>query len=222
MPVRVKLCGIRSRSDLQVALGAGADAVGFICGVTHATEDALDRDAARALVDATPPYVSTVLVTHLDDSAAVLELARFTGVDTIQIHGLTEAKTVAEVFAQAEGRRVTKAIHVTGEEALAEAERHLDICHALHLDSRTATRLGGTGKVHDWSISGKVVELAGRKRRLPVILAGGLRPENVAEAIHATGAYGVDANSGVEDEQGNKDPQRATAFVAIARQCPKS
>jgi phosphoribosylanthranilate isomerase len=65
MAVRTKLCGIRSQGDLDVALRAGADAVGFICGVTHASEDALSEDAARDLVRRTPPYVSTVLVTHL-------------------------------------------------------------------------------------------------------------------------------------------------------------
>lgn len=215
IPVRAKLCGIRSRRDLEVALSAGADAVGFICGVTHRSDDALSEQAARELACLTPPYVSRVLVTHLQEAAAILGLAAFLEADTIQLHGLLEHATVAEVFAKA-GRRVTKAIHVTGPEALEEAERYLDACDALHLDSRSADRLGGTGQVHDWSISRRIVELAYERAQLPVVLAGGLRPENVAKAIERTGAYAVDVNSGIEDEQGEKDSAKAAAFVATA------
>lgn len=216
MAVRTKLCGIRSPGDLDVALRAGADAVGFICGVTHGSEDALSEDAARDLVRRTPPYVSTVLVTHLQDAAEILHLAAFVGVDTIQVHGLVEHETVARVFAEAGGRRVAKVVHVSGAESLAEAERYLDVCHALHLDSRTADRLGGTGQVHDWSISRQIVELARERAQRPVILAGGLGPENVAEAIETVAPYAVDVNSGVEDERGNKDQERANAFVLLA------
>lgn len=217
MHVRAKICGIRSRQDLQIAVEAGADAVGFICGVTHESEDALEEDAARALVRQTPPYVSTVLVTHLAEAGEVLRLASSLGVDTIQVHGLVGRETVSRVFAGAEGRRVAKAIHVDGPEAVAEAESYLDICDALHLDSRTAGRLGGTGKVHDWSVSRRIVELARERARRPVILAGGLRPENLAAAIEAVEPFAVDVNSGVEDEHGDKDQARVGAFVSIAR-----
>lgn len=217
MPVRTKLCGIRSQPDLEVALRAGADAVGFICGVTHDSEDALEEDAARALVRRVPPYVSTVLVTHLVEAEEILRLAASLGVDTIQLHGLLERETVARVYADAGGRRIAKVVHVEGPEAVAETESHLEVCDALHLDSRTADRLGGTGRVHDWSVSRSIVELAWKQARRPVILAGGLRPENLAEAIEAVGPYAVDVNSGIEDARGNKDQARADAFVSIAR-----
>lgn len=216
MPVRSKLCGIRSEEDLAVAIDAGADAVGFICGVTHTSEDALQEDRARELVRKVPPYVSTVLVTHLESARDLLSLASFLGVDTIQVHGLVNFDTVAAVYSDAGGRRVTKAIHVTGPEALDEARHYLDVCHALHLDSRTADRLGGTGELHDWSISRQIVELAAAGGR-PVVLSGGLRPENVAEAVSAVQPYAVDVNSGIEDAQGDKDPEKARAFVSIAR-----
>jgi phosphoribosylanthranilate isomerase len=216
MPVRSKLCGIRSEGDLAIAIEAGADAVGFICGVTHTSEDALREDRARELARKVPPYVSTVLVTHLESARELLNLASFIGVDTIQVHGLVNFDTVAAVFADAGGRRVTKAIHVTGPEALDEARQYLDVCHALHLDSRTTDRLGGTGELHDWSISRQIVELAAALGR-PVVLSGGLRPENVAEAVGAVQPYAVDVNSGIEDEQGDKDPEKARAFVSMAR-----
>ncbi|HEX3518389.1 MAG TPA: phosphoribosylanthranilate isomerase [Solirubrobacteraceae bacterium] len=216
MTVRSKLCGIRSETDLAIAVEAGADAVGFICGVTHMSEDALREDQARDLARKVPPYVSTVLVTHLESARDLLGLASFIGVDTIQVHGLVNFDTVAAVFGDAGGRRVTKAIHVTGPEALDEARHYLNVCHALHLDSRTTDRLGGTGKLHDWSISRQIVEMASEHGR-PVVLSGGLRPGNVAEAVAAVRPYAVDVNSGIEDDQGDKDPEKARAFVSAAR-----
>jgi phosphoribosylanthranilate isomerase len=221
MPVRSKLCGIRSEQDLTIAVEAGADAVGFICGVTHTSEDALREDRARELARKVPPYVSTVLVTHLESARDLLGLATFIGVDTIQVHGLVNFDTVAAVYGDAGGRRVTKAIHVTGPEALDEARHYLSVCHALHLDSRTTDRLGGTGELHDWSISRQIVEMAEASGR-PVVLSGGLRPENVAEAVAAVRPYAVDVNSGIEDEHGDKDPEKARAFVSSARKALSS
>jgi phosphoribosylanthranilate isomerase len=216
MPVRCKLCGIRSEADLEVAVQAGADAVGFICGVTHVTEDALSRDAARALAKETPPYISTVLVTHLETASEILRLAHSIAVDTIQVHGLVDVDTLAEVFSNSSGFRVTKAVHVTDEGAIDEARRYLEICDALHLDSRTHDRLGGTGQAHDWSISRRIVKLAEEQAGKPVVLSGGLRPENLAAAIEAVGAYAVDVNSGIENENGDKMPALAAEFASIA------
>jgi phosphoribosylanthranilate isomerase len=217
MPVRCKLCGIRSSDDLNIAIRAGADAIGLICGVTHVSEDALSEEVARRLARLAPPYVSTVLVTHLQSSSDILGLADFIGVDTIQIHGLVDVATVADVFAKANGRRITKAIHVTSSEAIEEAAEYLDISHALHLDSRTGDRLGGTGELHDWSVSRRIVELADDHGGRPVILSGGLRPVNVASAIATVEPYAVDVNSGIEDSKGNKDADLAIRFVAAAR-----
>ena len=213
--VRVKVCGIRNAEDLATAVGAGVDAVGFISGVTHFSEDAIDANVASMLVEQTPPFVSTVLVTHLEDAHAILDLADRIGVDTIQIHGLVTDTTVAEVYRHANGRRITKAIHVTGSEAIQEARRLADICDALHLDSRTEDRLGGTGKTHDWSIGAQVTEEMHALGRA-VILSGGLRPENVGDAVDAVHPFAVDVNSGVETRNGDKDPERVAAFVSLA------
>lgn len=217
VPVRSKLCGIRSSRDLEIAIDAGADAIGLISGVTHISEDALERDEARELACRVPPYVSTVLVTHLEDADEILELASFIGADTIQLHGLVAFETVEQVFTNSNGKRITKAIHVSGPEAISDAEQFIDLCHALHLDSRTADRLGGTGETHDWSISAEIVKIASRRGGKPVVLSGGLRPGNLAAAIDAIGPYAVDVNSGIEDEEGNKDPVLAEEFVATAR-----
>jgi len=196
---------------------AGADAIGLISGVTHVSEDALDPDTARALARRTPPFVSTVLVTHLEDADEISSLAEHVGVDTIQIHGLVSRDVVAAVVSRSAGRRVTRAVHVEGHGALDEALTLVGICDAVHLDSRTSDRLGGTGRTHDWSISREISD-ALRQRGQRVILAGGLGPENVAEAIRAVHPFAVDVNSGVEDERGDKVAAQCEQFVSRARQ----
>lgn len=214
--MRTKLCGIRSERDLEVATAAGADAIGLICAVTHVSEDALTPDQARRLAAIARPFVSTVLVTHLQDGGEILELADHVGVDTIQVHGVVDSATTTEVFERAAGRRIIKAVHVPGAEALTEALELADLCHAILLDSRTSDRLGGTGRTHDWAISRQISD-ALRARGRPVILAGGLRPENVAKAVGAVRPFAADVNSGVEDQQGDKLLERCAAFVSRAR-----
>jgi phosphoribosylanthranilate isomerase len=214
---RVKICGIRTEADLRAAVDSGADAVGFISGVTHRSEDALTAEQAAGLVVATPPYVATVLVTHLERTEEILELAELVGADTVQVHGLVSYRTLREVFDESHGRfRITRAVHVTGEESVAEALRAAEACHAVHLDSRTADRLGGTGRSHDWAISRKIVEELAAVAS-PVILSGGLRPENVAEAVQTVWPFAVDVNSGVEDRRGDKDFRRLVEFVSRVR-----
>ncbi len=217
MTVRAKLCGIRSHRDLEIAVHAGADAIGLICGITHVSEDALRPDEARVLAGRTPPFVSTVLVTHSEEAEEILALADHIGADTIQVHGLATTNTLRTVVERAQGRRVTRAVHVLGPEAVEDALEIADMCHAVLLDSRTSDRLGGTGRTHDWSISRRVAD-ALRDVGRPIILAGGLTPENVADAVRTVGPFAVDVNSGVEDSQGDKVPERCAAFVSRARE----
>jgi phosphoribosylanthranilate isomerase len=219
MTMRSKICGIRSEADLRAAVAAGADAIGFISGVTHVSEDALDRHRAATLSAATPPFVTRVLVTHLPDATAIIDLADRIGVDAIQIHGLVSVDVVARVHERAAERPILAAVHVTGPEAVDAARAVAPYCDAVLLDSRTSDRLGGTGRPHDWSISAAIVDvLAGFDR--PVVLAGGLTPATVAAAIRQVRPYAVDVNSGVETTGGDKDPAACAAFVAAARSTP--
>lgn len=213
--MRAKICGIRSEDDLRIALAAGADAIGFISGITHFSEDALDAERAAALSRLAPPFVTRVLVTHLEDAAAIVDLADRVGVDAIQVHGLVTIDIVREVRKTAGGRKVIKAVHVTGPEAVDTARQAATDCDAVLLDSRTADRLGGTGRTHDWSVGAAVVT-ALHELGCPVILAGGLGPDNIADAIARVRPFAVDVNSGVETATGDKDPDACAAFVAAA------
>ncbi|WP_280354935.1 phosphoribosylanthranilate isomerase [Nocardia otitidiscaviarum] len=217
--MRAKICGIRSENDLRIAMAAGADAIGFISGVTHYSEDALDADEAARLSGMTPPFVTRVLVTHLEDAADIVDLACRIGVDAIQVHGLVTDETVRRVRELASGQKILRAVHVTGPEAVDVALRVAADCDAILLDSRTAERLGGTGRTHDWSISADIVRALDGSH-CAVILAGGLRPDNVGDAIAAVRPFGIDVNSGVETETGDKDETACAAFVAAAHRMP--
>lgn len=215
---RVKICGIRSERDLRTVVAAGVDAIGLICGVdTYLSEDKLEPAQAFRLARLVPPFVSVTLVTHLTDPPAILALADRIGVDTVQLHGDVTPQQTAQVFARRAGRRITQRVHVLDEGAVVLARAFADVCDAIHLDSRTPQRVGGTGHTHDWAISRRVVDAMSELGR-PVILAGGLTPENVVSAIEAVRPYAVDANSGVEDDAGDKSAERSAALVRAARE----
>ncbi|WP_108724089.1 MULTISPECIES: phosphoribosylanthranilate isomerase [Mycobacterium] len=217
--MRVKICGIGTRDDLAAAVTAGADAIGLIVGTTHLSEDQLDIEQAQHLAAATPVFVSTVLVTHLTDASRICEVADLLGVDTIQAHGALTPDAARELWGRRANRRIIRTVHITGPHSLDEADEAATTAHALLLDSRTETRLGGTGLTHDWTTSRRIVE---RLHPLPVILAGGLAADNVGHAIHAVRPYGVDANSRLKSATGRKDPTACTAFVTAATSSPIS
>jgi len=210
----IKLCGIQTPDEAKAALDCGATALGFLVGLTHRAADEVDATAARGIIQTLPAGAEAVLVTHLLAPDAVAALAASVSAGTIQVHGDMAVADIPRLRRLAPGARLLKAIHVTGEDAVERALAYAAVADALLLDSRTADRLGGTGLPHDWSISQRIVVAVAP---LPVYLAGGLRPENVAEAIARVRPAGVDVNSGVEDSSGRKDPARMRAFVARAR-----
>lgn len=211
--MRVKICGLRRDTDLQVALAAGVDAMGFILGARHRTEDEVTPAAAAAWVASLPPFVSSVMVTHLQEAAAILPLCHQVAPTTLQLQDTLPPEQLARLRASLPGVKLIQAIHVETASAIAEALAVEALVDGLLLDSRTADRIGGTGQTHDWRISRQIVQQA----RRPVILAGGLTPANLAAAISAVGPAAVDVNSGVEDAAGHKDPVRLRAFVRLCR-----
>lgn len=211
--VRVKICGIGTTDDLAAAVTAGADAIGLIVGTTHLSEDELDIEQAQRLAAATPVFVSTVLVTHLTEAYRICELADLLGVDAIQAHGNLTPTAARELWQHRRTRRIIRTVHVTGEHSIDAATNAADTADALLVDSRTESRLGGTGLTHDWTISRRIVE---RVHPLPVILAGGLDATNVGQAIRTVRPFGVDANSRLKNPTGRKDPLACKSFVAAA------
>jgi phosphoribosylanthranilate isomerase len=212
--VFVKVCGIQTWEEAGAALACGATALGFLAGLTHRAEDEIGEAAARAIVRRLPAHAAAVLVTHLLDPERVAALAASIGARTVQVHGDMAIPDLRRLRVLAPNARLLKAVHVTGDDALGRALDYAADSDGLVLDTRTADRLGGTGRTHDWSVSARIVAAVAP---LPVYLAGGLTPENVAEAIARVRPAGVDVNSGVEDASGRKDSERMRAFVDCVR-----
>ncbi|NOY82612.1 MAG: phosphoribosylanthranilate isomerase [Kiritimatiellaeota bacterium] len=214
----VKICGIRNRRDLDAALAAGPDAVGFLVGRVHASPDFITPQGARELALSLPcGAVSPVLVTHVNDPERLERLVDATGIRTVQLHGAPTPKQVCELRNRLGAEAVLLlAVHIRGPCVDGAWPRGLPRVDALVFDTAdpATDRVGGTGRAHDWRVSARLV----RDCPLPVLLAGGLTPENVVCAIRAVRPDGVDVNSGVEDDCGDKSVTRCRAFVAAARE----
>lgn len=201
---RVKVCGITAEDDRAAAVDAGADALGFVVDVPVDTDRELDPGRAAELIEAVPPFVTTVLVTMPDDADRAIELRERTGADVVQVHNDLPPASVTEV-AEETGARVLKAVSAD----LAEAERYARVADALLVDSRDETGAGGTGHAHDWETTRAIREAVD----VPVVVAGGLAPGNVADAVRTVDPFAVDVSSGVERREGRKDHDALYAFV---------
>jgi phosphoribosylanthranilate isomerase len=210
---RTKVCGMTRLDDARAAVEAGADAIGCLVGLDYDAADLLQPEAARAIFASVPPSVSRVLVTHRTAIEDVVELVVATGASVVQLHGDFPLEAIPELRKRAPQLSVVKCIHVVDESCVEQALLAGASADRVLLDSRTADRIGGTGRVHDWSISTRIVARSPK----PVILAGGLTPENVADAIAQVRPWGVDVNSGVRGPDGRKSHERIRAFVAAAK-----
>ena len=224
---RIKICGIVTREDAHAAVENGADAVGFLAGIRHRAEDRIDPEEAARIAASLPGGTKKVLVTHLETAGEIVPLIETAGCRIVQVQGAVSHEGMRALRRNLEGCELIKALHVGPsvderalEEILQEARDFLPYVDGLLLDSRNPAedRIGGTGMVHDWEASREIV----RSVPCPVILAGGLNPGNVREAVQAVRPFGVDVNSGVEEggrsPTGRKDPVRLGEFIAAARQ----
>lgn len=211
---RVKICGITNSDDAQAAIYSGADALGFLVGLLYPSPDQLTPERARELVAALPPFVNSVLVTHQSDLEVVLSLVAAVAPHDLQLHGAFSIADIPRIRARFPHLKIVKAVHVEGEGAIETARRVAPHVDGVLLDSRTPSRLGGTGVTHDWTISRRIRDsLPGT----PVILAGGLRPENVIASIETVQPYGVDVNSGVCSQPGRKSRELLQRFLDRAK-----
>ncbi len=213
--MRVQIAGVSTLEDALMAERAGADALGFTVRLPHGVHDGLTEAKARGIIAALPPFITSVAITYVDNAREAADLCRYLGAGALQLHGPFPTQELPLIKAALPHLKIIRAVHVTGPEAIAQAralERRVD---ALILDTYdpATDRGGATGKVHDWAISRQIVE----RLRVPVILAGGLTPDNVAEAIRLVRPWAVDVHTGVEDADGTRNDDKVRAFVAKAK-----
>jgi phosphoribosylanthranilate isomerase len=202
---RVKICGITRLEDAELAASLGAWALGFILwpGSKRAVEEAVAAGIARRVrrqVELVGVFVNPTLdeVAHAADAI---------GLTHLQLHG-DEGPSFAAEAARRTGAKVIKAARVAGGADLQALERFHTDFHLL--DTKVEGARGGSGRTWDWSLA------AQRRSKIPMILSGGLTPENVAEGLAAVKPYAVDVASGVEASPGVKDPAKLEAFISIA------
>ena len=211
---RVKICGITSLSEALLAERNGADAIGVLVGRLHVSPDFISPELAAEICSRLPPFLTSVFVTHLEDSVEIIRLAELIPARALQIHSDVPRSVLQALRERIWPRKLIGKISIMDESALLRAHEIETAVDAIVLDSADpkTNRVGGTGIVHDWSISARIVS----EVKIPVILAGGLNPENVAAAIAAVKLWAVDVHSGVEMPDGKKCEKRIGDFIKTA------
>lgn len=206
--VRVKICGITRQEDAEQAIALGADALGF--NSWTGTKRFLDLHKAQGWIRQLPPFVTKVALlvnASLDEARRLAELP---GIDVLQLHGDEDAGYCAQLAAW--GIPFIKALRVRSPDDVADLDRF--ITDHLLVDAHVEGLFGGTGEKVNLSLAALVAE---RYPRCSLILAGGLRPENVAEAVQQVWPYAVDVSSGVESAPAVKDSEKMRAFIDAVR-----
>lgn len=210
MKPRVKICCISSRDEASLAVSYGASALGLVSEMPSGP-GVISDDLARDIASVVPPAVASFLLTSRQSAASIVEQQRYVRANTLQIVDRLTHGTYQEIRDALPGIALVQVIHVQDEESLEEALRVAPEVDALLLDSgnqRLAVKLlGGTGRTHDWTISRRIIEQVEK----PVFLAGGLKPENVREAVEQVRPFGLDICSGVRTD-GTLDESKLTAL----------
>ena len=207
--MKVKVCGITSYEDAASALDQGVDALGF--NFYPRSPRYIDPLTARSIIRRIPPFVTAVgLFVNLAARDELEEVARRAGVHVLQLHG----DESPEYCRGLPDWQLIKALRI-GNRPIQENLEEYPV-QAFLLDSKDDALFGGTGKSFEWDLA------RGISRVRPIILAGGLRPDNVREAIRAVRPYGVDVCGGVESKPGKKDPGKLVEFMNEVRNVSRS
>jgi phosphoribosylanthranilate isomerase len=217
--VILQAAGIRDVAEARMLADAGFTHLGFPLRLAHHAPDTTDREAAAIVRGLRATHaVEPVLITYLADAVAIADLAAAIGATIVQLHGEVATRELEALRARSPALSVWKSLIVAGDglpglqAEVARCAAHVDAFLTDTFDPATGAT-GATGKPHDWNVSAALVRCAPR----PVVLAGGLTPQNVAAAIAQVRPAGVDVHTGIEAADGSKDPIRARSFVAGAR-----
>jgi len=203
MKVRVKICGMTSRADAEHAIACGADALGLV--FYERSPRCVDIARAREIVAGLPPFVSLVGLFVNATAQTIHDTVNACGLDLVQLHG-DETPDDCRL----DGLKVIKALRVRDRASLQLLDTYP--VSAILLDTWNPDCYGGSGESFNWQLAADVA------RQRPLVLAGGLTADNVAEAISTVAPYAVDVSSGVESRPGVKDPDKVAAFIRNAKQ----
>jgi len=209
--MRVQIAGIKTIEDALMCVKYDCDAIGLLVGKSHNSDDFICVSKAKEIIDALPPFISSVIITHLEDSDEIINILRETNANTVQLHSYIKESEVRKIRETLPYVKILRLIHVSEEGEILNKLDENFIGDCLFLDSINVktNQFGGTGLTHDWNKSAEIV----KQSKLPVILAGGLNPSNVKKAIDIVKPYGVDTNSGCKGRDGYRDEEATKAFI---------
>lgn len=210
---KVKICGITNKSDLQSAILAGTDAVGFVVGVIESSRN-ISIKKALDLINMVPIFVDSVVVTITNDFEQIEEFCRELSPNAIQIHGDINSSDLFTLKSKFPNIIFIKSIGANPKTAQQESISAMKNFNAILLDSIVKGKSGGTGVTHNWDLSLKIKQII---HPIPLILAGGLNSENVKRAIDYVQPFAVDVSSGVEKTPGKKDRKKIFNFIKNAK-----
>lgn len=208
---RVKICCIQNADEVKLAIRYGASAVGFVSAMPSGPGP-IPEDLIAKIVPTVPPGVATFLLTSRQDAASIIEQQRRLGTSVLQLVDAVPVEELHQLRRALPGIGLVQVIHVRGMDSVEEAATVAPYVDALLLDSGNPALpvkvLGGTGRTHDWALSKEIVDRCGK----PVFLAGGLKAENVRDAINRVRPYAVDVCSGVRTN-GFLDESKLISFM---------
>jgi phosphoribosylanthranilate isomerase len=202
--VKIKVCGLTDSSEAKAVAEAGVNAIGLVFAKSPRQ---IDPDRAREIVQNIPPMVQTVGVFVNESSEKIRRIIDYCGLDLVQLHGEETPETCKHL-----APRAIKAWRIRTRADIQDLLPYQEFVKAFLLDAWSPKVHGGTGETFDWSIAIDAKKVLSR----PIILAGGLRPENVARAVKQVRPWGVDVSSGVEDAPGKKNIDLVAEFIRRA------
>jgi phosphoribosylanthranilate isomerase len=214
-PPRIQVAGVSSLEEALFCHSVGVDALGFTLELPHGLHDGLTNEKAAWIVSRLPKDTMPVVITYLTDADSACRLVSQVHGGAIQLHGGMSDEELFRFRLSCPHVKTIGMVTVAGENSLADAVRFQPpLWDAIILDSLDPStgRTGATGLVHDWDVSARIVLTS----NLPVILAGGLNPDNVGEAIEKVRPCGVDAHTGLEERDGTRSFRKIEAFARAA------
>ncbi len=209
--VEVKICGNTRKEDVEHAIHSGANAIGFIVGFPSTPRN-LDLDQAYRLLKDIPTSIDSVVVTNEYNRNLMRRIAEKLPITTIQLIGNTQySQEIREIFPDI---HLIKVVYAEPERLIQSALNFSKDYDTILIDTKTKDIPGGTGLTHNWSLSRKAVTTI---HPTPVILAGGLTPQNVEDAVRIVQPHSVDVSSGVESTPGIKDHSKVETFIKLAK-----
>lgn len=212
--MHIQMAGIRNKEDAIMCVEKGVDIIGLLVGQVHTSDDFISKEKAREIKLAMPQNIKTTLITHLENADEIIKIASFIDVDYIQLHSHLKESEVDKIKMALPDKKLLRLIHISENGKLLNdisQMKNVDFYFTDSINIKT-NQFGGTGLTHNLETDKRLIETLDR----PVFIAGGLNPENVADAVRFCKPYGVDVNSGCRANDGSRDPIKVENFVKNA------